>query len=101
MTIKFLNTDCTEAIVTRGVFQRRQAHVARIVELNASGDPVQRYDLWNWVFVASGRKVADSDYGVAERLTHERVTTLARSRSEEDWVPVYVTPQARLVERKS
>lgn len=92
MKIEFLNADCTEAIVTRGWFAKRQAHVVRVSDIHNN--------CWAWRFVASERRVVDSDWSLARELEHSRGAELIRRAEEKDWRPVTGQfPKARLLKR--
>lgn len=99
MKIEWLNDECTEAIVTRGWFRKRWAHVKRGNRL-VSGDYSDTYrDCW--VFAATGRYVGwrtDSalDGDIARRKAQRERDRIAGK----EWVPVPALPAARLVERK-
>ena len=91
MKIEWLNDDCTEAYVTRGVlWWKRQAHVKR--EENGT---------YYWNFVTTGRSVPDS---LREFLSERRWNAVSDKR---EWVPVArrphwgALPPARIVERKT
>lgn len=87
MTIRWLNSDCTEAVITRGVlWWQRQAHVVRY------GD--------HWMFVASGRRVLDADWWLCHELEKQQKRELHRRADNTDWIDTARFPKARLLENK-
>jgi hypothetical protein len=87
MTIRWLNPDCTEAIITRGVlWWQRQAHVIRYCE--------------HWTFVASGRRVLDADWWLCHKIEKQHRRELQRIADNRDWIDTARFPKARLLENK-
>jgi hypothetical protein len=103
MKIEWLNGDLTEAIVTRGWFRKRQAHVrlGRYEKMLSIGLPLT---VEGWVFATTGNHVGwwvswslDDD----RRMARERLKRGARrTQADSEWVPVRSLPEARVVERK-
>jgi len=96
MKIEFIDEERTEAIITRGIFRKRQAHVkwAGIGVYEFGGTH------YAWVFATTKRQVglwtglrlqmADSAIGRRE----ER-----EARRGREWVPVNTLPPARVVDK--
>jgi hypothetical protein len=79
MTIEWLNSEMTEAIVTRGFWRKERAHVRYVGPY------------WHsWEHVPSANSVRDH---VAARLHNERV----RITKERDWQPVRPLPKAKVM----
>lgn len=89
MKIDWLNSDMTEAQLTRGWWRwKRRAVVVRF-EPEHSWDP-------RWKHMESG-KVMES--GESYCIETERSEAMQRHENERDWQPVRDVPRARLVER--
>lgn len=88
MKIEFLNPECTEAIVTRGWWRKRQAHVER--------------GSYRWQFVSTGRQVSA---WVNARIDAAFSREIRRRDDEvnagREWVDTAPFPKARLLERRS
>lgn len=90
MKIQFLNTDCTEAVVTRGWFRPMRAHVV-----------FKPTDGW-WYFALTERRLDHSaDSKLCRRMNAEKFAQREREYAGKEWIPVDRFPRARLVERKS
>jgi hypothetical protein len=99
MKIEWLNTDLTEAIVTRGWWRPKWTRVVR-----TCGSPVPSY---NWWFTATERRVSDVDYHLARAVEVAREAEMKRREREanriaddRDWLDTGRFPRARLIERK-
>lgn len=93
MKIQWLDEACTEAIVTRGWFRKRQAHVKLFGELLGR----------TWRFLPSRNEVRqDSWLAIClDSERHARTATPRPPRRPSDWQPVRALPPARVVGRKA
>lgn len=91
MKIEWLDSDMSEAIVTRGVFRKSQARV-RWVAKPLSYDADHKV----WKYAVSGREV---EYDIANSLDEARKQEQKRREHQLDWQPVTPMPQARQVRR--
>lgn len=88
ITIAWLNSDYTEAVITRGLIWKEQAHVCRVFDQRLINGAPQ------WLFKSTQRSVG---WLVNSQLESWRSFHRTAGR---EWIPVAPMPQARLIERK-
>jgi hypothetical protein len=91
MKIEWLNADCTEVAITRGVWWWKRRAIVRRVVVPETKTSVERT---SWQY-ASGRPFFER-----VDLSWRRDIEISRRKLDEDWQPITTIPLARLVERK-